>query len=537
MQKVAFTVTLILMILKKKVLIMGLSLAKIKLLKFIQEANQISLEKCGQHFDKDICTIRRDIQDINDFCKQPIIQVKKSICSCPLSYQEYLQVIKKLTNYDYFSSYDERLRVVICKIFFDGFANTTELYTLWNLSLTTKKNDMVKFRKLMTELSMKVDIMRKKGLRVSGNDLLFRIYVTNQIYSLIEIKDDTSITERIANTPLEHQIYEMIDENYKNYIPKALKDIQNYLDTYHLSITYSSKKMLLLFLCCLYFLPPKEDMVFIQNIPFPHFSTSITPDPFFNEVLGVVISILDLSRKPPYIFERKLEDICNQFIDEVEQAIHTSIYTKEELKQEVYSYVQKGIAQTYLNSAIIDKLVRNVDKQFPDLYKIVKTNSKILESQLPIHVTKDMLFTMTLIFQRFILKNRLYDDHKTKIILVTGVPYERLDFYKQQLNEHFNVDYVGHANINSLQTINDLEYDFIFTFSERTCNIVSSKYKRTILTNFFIDIAEEERLKNIGIQEKKTKIIANELLKHINQCKNDEEKIEFLTHAYPNTFI
>ncbi len=178
-----------------------------------------------------------------------------------------------------------------------------------------------------------------------------------------------------------------------------------------------------------------------------------------------------------------------------------------------------------------------MDKQFPELYKIVKTHSKILESQLPIHVNKDMLFTLTLIFQRFILKNRLYDNHKTKIIIVTGVPYERLDFYKQQLNEHFNVDYVGHANINSLQTIDDLEYDFIFTFSERTCNIVSSKYKRTILTNFFIDITEEERLKNIGVQEKKTKIIANELLKHINQCENDKEKIEFLTHAYPNAFI
>lgn len=513
---------------------MGLSLAKIKLLKFIQEANTISLDKCAQHFDKDICTIRRDIQEINDFCEQPIIQVKKSICSCPISYQDYLQVIKKLTNYDYFSSYNERLRVVICKIFFDGFANTTELYTLWNLSLTTKKNDMVKFRKIMNDLSMKVDIMRKKGLRIHGNDLLFRIYATNQIYSLIEIKDDNTIEERIANTPLEHQIYIMIDENYRNYIPKALKDIQTYLDDNQLSITYSSKKMLLLFLCSLYFLPPKEDREWIRKIPFPHIPAKITPDPFFNEVLGVVLSILDLSKKQPYVFTNELKSSCNQFISEIEKNIHISIYTKEELKQEIYAFVQKGIAQTYLNSAIIDKLVRNVDKQFPELYAIVKKSSKILEEQLPVYITRDMLFTLTLIFQRFILKNRLYDDHKTKIIIVTGIPYERLDFYKQQLNECFNIDYVAHANLNTLHTLENLEYDFIFTFSERTFNIVSSKFKNTLLTNFFIDIAEEDRLKKLGVQEKKTKIIASELLTKINQ---EENPIEFLRKIYPNTFI
>ena len=148
-----------------------------------------------------------------------------------------------------------------------------------------------------------------------------------------------------------------------------------------------------------------------------------------------------------------------------------------------------------------------------------------------------MLFTLTLIFQKFILKNSLYDDHKTKVIIVTGIPYERLDFYKQQLNEHFNVDYVGHANLNSLHIIDDLDYDFIITFSERTYNIVSSKYERTLLTNFFIDIAEEDRLKSIGIQGKKTKIIASQLLSLIDQQKTNEEKIEFLLKSYPNTFI
>lgn len=516
---------------------MGLSLAKIKLLKFIQEANQISLDKCAQHFDKDTSTIRRDIQEINDFCEHPVIQIKKSMCSCPISYQEYLQVIKKLTNYDYFSSYDERVRVVICKIFFDGFANTSELYTMWNLSLTTKKNDMTKFRKLMTELSMKVDIMRKKGLRIHGNDLFFRIYATNQIYSLIEIREDNTIAERIANTPLEHQIYEMIDENYRNYIPRALNDIQIYLDTYHLSITYSSKKMLLLFLCSLYYFPPKEDREFLHSIPFPYLPAKITPDPFLNEVLGVVVSILDLSQKPPCIFTTQLKKTCDQFINEVEHSIHTPIYTQKELKKEIYAYVQKGIAQTYLHSVIIDKLVKNVDKQFPNLYKKIKKCAEILEIQLPIRITKDMLFTLTLIFQKFILKNSLYDDHKTKVIIVTGIPYERLDFYKQQLNEHFNVDYVGHANLNSLHIIDDLDYDFIITFSERTYNIVSSKYERTLLTNFFIDIAEEDRLKSIGIQGKKTKIIASQLLSLIDQQKTNEEKIEFLLKSYPNTFI
>lgn len=516
---------------------MGLSKIKIKLLKYIQEAGQISLDKCAHHFEKDEITIRREIQSINEFNSKPIIKIKKSICYCTLNYDDYLKVIKQLTNYDYFSSYEERVKVVLCTIFFKGYANTSDLYQQWNMSLTTKKNDMVKFREIMTMLGMKVDIIRKKGLTIQGSEILFRIYAMNQIYSLFEIKEDNTIYERIANTPLEHQIFQMIDTNFRPYIKISLHQIKTYLEKENILITYNSKKMLLLFLCSLYYRPPKEDRKKLKELPFPFAIIDITSNDYFNNILGVLFTILDLSTNTLNNYELDYINKCNIFIEQITDCLTSPIYTRELLNHEIYDFINKQIARNYLHATIKDKLVKNVDKKYPILYEIIKKRCKYLQDNFYIEISESAIFTLTLIFQKHMMKNDLYDEDKSKLIIVTGIPFERLSFFQQQLTEYFNFTIVSLLNLNSLSLIDTLNYDYIITFSERTYNIVKSKYKHTILTNFFIDSTEAEKLSIYGIKKKKTKLNTKKLLDTINNISSQSEKEQYLKDTYPEIFI
>lgn len=515
---------------------MGLSYNDLSLLRFIEKRQNISLSRVAQQFHKNESSIRRTIEQLNLYSPTPLIVIKKGYCISRLSYKEFVEFIQKITMDDYASSYIERIRVMIVTIFFNGYVNASSLYETWGLSLTTKKQDTVQLRQFLIEHKLQLVTVKKKGLSITGDELHLRFLVIDILHPLLEFTAEDKIEARYANTPLEKQSYDLAGAYLQSVSCQAVKQLNSILTDYHLSVNYPSKKFLLLFICMMEIRPVNESMTFSYRLPLAPLNIHITDEIQENKMYNVALSMMNVSHSLDFPYDRQLWHTTEQFADQVVRHLQNPFPVREELLNELYSYFYREITLNYFHCTFVDKTVEDTKGQFLNLYQIIQRYSIYFKASFHFSFMDEHLSTLTLLIQKHILRNRIIDHQRKKIVIMTSINFERVSFFLELLGEYVAFRWIGTLNINEIHKLEELDYDHIFCFSSRIFNILSAQDLPVIRINFFVDNSDIDRLLGYGFTTLKHRFLTAGFVSEI-AGKPEGELADYLKQQYPDYFV
>lgn len=515
---------------------MGLSYHDLSVLRFIQNRSRVPLSKVALRFDKNETSIRRNIDKINFYSDRPLIEIDKGWCVSLLTYHELVDFIGHMSAADYVSSSEERIPVMVATIFFKGYVNATALYDEWGLSLTTKKQDTALLRSYLDEHGLKLVTLKKKGLGIAGDDLRFRFLVINTLHPLLEYTSDNRVQARLANTPLEKQTFELASPTIQTVSEEAARQLDEFLAEQNLSLNYPSKKFLLLFMCLMSVRPFRYDLDYSVPPPLPPISLYTKADRRTNSFYNVALSLLSYSKPLDFPYDRRLWHITETFLQQIISNLPHPFFIQEEMIFEFYRYFYREILLDYYHCTFVDKTVENTQEQFPDLYESVEQYSILFKAAYNFVFKDEQFSTLTMLIQKYILRNRTVNKKKKRIVIVTSVNFERISFFLEQIREKVNLQCVGTLNINEIHQLSAMEYDYVFCFSTRMYNLLKARNKPVVRLSFFVTQADIDHLISLGFTTLKHRFQTSSFVLELAE-KSEAEMVTYLKENYPDYFV
>lgn len=518
---------------------MGLTYLNLSLIRYIQEKQVIALVDVASKFHKNTTTIRREIEIINLYVEQPIIEIKKGICMTKLSYHDYACFVQSISLMDYSSNLQERLDACIVSIYFQSYINASKLYEHWGLSLTTKKQDMIALRAYLETYGLALVSLHRKGLCIQGDELRFRFLVIQILYPLFDMNEYETLTPRITNTPFESSNIKYLT-TFQPHYEQAFRIIKEFLQNYEVSLTNASEKFFLLFICMIKTKPMTSYTYDKLNLPLVPLNLYVSEDAHENYIYNIVLSLFDYSLNLDLPFDDKLWNHTTLFVTKIEECLTSKLYTLEELIQESYSYFYKQIMLSYFHVKLEDRLVRNTKEHLPILYEIIQKYTYIFEQTYQLNFYDDQLSTLTLLFQKAIIRNRIINkqggNNKKRIVIVSNSSYERMQYFVLQLKEYVEVSFVKMITLNELYLLDNVAYDYVFALSERIFNILKNQNLPVIKLHYFLENQDIDRLLLYGFARIQTKFLTKDFVNDI-QDMDKEEMIVYLKTKYSEYFI
>lgn len=517
---------------------MAISAENLTLLRFIQERKNTHINEVAIRFSKNTSSIRREIQHINAYYKIELITIKNGFCSTEINYQQLANLIHSLPLRDYVSNQTERTDVFLVMAYFLPYVNTTKLYESWGLSMTTKKSDIASLKKDLIDYDLDIITVPQKGLTITGNMFKFRILIANILYPLYDIDSSRNISERISNTPFESLCFPYIAK-MKPYFKKAYETLSIFLENYEVKITSLSEKFGLLFISFTLH-TPKYNQSDLTNMPLPLTNFYIDDNRHLNEIYNRVLTLLDYSQQLFFPHDQILFNVSEAFVQHVLASIHDEIYTQDDLTDEVYHYFYRQILKRHLHVQLPDRLVRHLDEDLESLYLIIEKHANIISMTYNMTFSKEQLTTITFIFQKMILRNKIINTPRSKsilkVIIVSHASYERIDYFIYQLKDLFEVEVVSILNLSQREQIHSLQFDYIVSLSERIHNILKKEGYPVILLNYYLKATDIDKLQLFGFNRIRTKFLTNQFVTEI-QNLDRASLILYLKDKYSDYFI
>lgn len=515
---------------------MGFNYNDLTLLRYIQKRHSIPLAKAARQFGKNESSIRRAIEQINLSFPSPVIEIEKGICSSHLSYEELVSLIRTMAPSDYASSWDERIRVMIVTVFFRGYVNASQLYEQWGLSLTTKKQDTGQLRQFLKKYGLTLTTLHKKGLTITGDELQLCFIVIDILHPLLEFTPENRVHARFANTPIERQSFELAMSFLQHGFFAAAEKMTLFLQKNHLAMNYPSKKFLLLFICIMETRPLKPANALSRRPPFKLPDLHFTDSPAENRLYNIALSMQNFSQSPELPFDTRLWQITERFAESIVNEIKQPFSIGEDFLTELYEYFYREITLDYFHCTFVDKTVENTAGKFPVLYEQIRRYGIYFQAAYNFSLLDEHLSTLTLIVEKYIIKNRTVDQKRKRIVIMTSINFERIGFFLEQLREYVAFQWVESLNLNEMHRLADLSYDYIFCFSTRIFNILNSRNLPVIRMNFFPERKDIDTLLQLGFTAQTHRFYANSFALDL-AGKTETEIVAYLKSRFGDYFV
>ena len=126
-----------------------------------------------------------------------------------------------------------------------------------------------------------------------------------------------------------------------------------------------------------------------------------------------------------------------------------------------------------------------------------------------------------------------------KIILVTNIVYERIQFFEELIKSYYDVTLVGVFTLYDIEKIKTIDYDFIILFSNRMLSVIKEQFKNAIKVNFFLSDEDIKILNSYGFNPSKKRILINDFINEIENLKptGNLEIIEYIKENYTDYFL
>ncbi|GKU83298.1 PRD domain-containing protein [Niallia sp. NCCP-28] len=513
----------------------------LKIASYLQEKNLLNLSESEQIFNRSINSLKRHIANINMYLpddKQFVMD--GSIIKSSLKYTDYIQFISNLSIQDYISSQEERISMIIVLSFLTKYLNTSKIYEDIGISLTTKKKDLKALSDYLTKNYLNLKTVPAKGIQIEGTECTFRILTASILVSLIEINEKEELINRKANNPIQKYLVDIFFEVVKPEIVHSKVLINDFYQKNHFRVSYTSKKFFYLYIILsLYRRNHKHFIEKNENIglyvyKWNFFKHADEPE---NHFLDYIIASLDYNANAPYIMDEHLKRTTERFIKKIQKNIITNFYQYKPLFKEVYTYLYKCIIHSQYGFYFYDNKLEDTYKFLPKLFTIVSSAVKVIENDHNIKFNKSQISTLTLIFKKFIMENKVIGRNTKRIVIVTNSAIEKTDFFIENLRHHLDIEVIHTLNINELYLIEKLDYDTIITFSNRIATLLAEQKYSCVKLKFYFDQNDIDILLKAGFStSSRRKIIADSFINEISNLNSDDIK-KLLLDKYASHFL
>ncbi|MBQ9154754.1 MAG: helix-turn-helix domain-containing protein, partial [Solobacterium sp.] len=339
----------------------------------IRDRREESLDHLAQHYKRSTSSIRRSISTLNNYLPydHQIISDDRMV-SLHMSYAEYIEFVRSLTTDDYIPDQNERIDLCLLHMFFCPYLNMSELYESLHFSMATRKTDSTVMKQKLDGMSLRLERVVRKGVRIEGDELKYRIYISQILSKLFDITPEGTLKPRQANSPLQTVYVQYMFQYAPNSIAEAARIIRHLQSSSGIRFSYNSARLLYAYTVC---------TVFRIGISRPlqkaeHLPAGVTDYSFFeNEYENMTYNCLTASMEtldhvlPPA--EEELAVITLDLISTVQKQILTWISDDSHLYEDVYSALHRFLYQQYFGFTDQDFMLDEINVRYHYLYEVL----------------------------------------------------------------------------------------------------------------------------------------------------------------------
>ncbi|MCD8223047.1 MAG: PRD domain-containing protein [Clostridiales bacterium] len=466
---------------------MGIHYYDLQTASLIQERHSMSLSECAHRLNKSISSIKNSIAAVNAYlAPEQQILINDNHAVFQMTYKEYLAFIHSLTLDDYYPSQSERLDIITIYAFFNEILNMTHLYDTLRISLSTKKKDSRALSERLAGINLSTETMPRAGIRIVGDEVLYRICVSNILCQYIEVDRDFHLTFRQADNPWQLLIARYYLVKADTQIERTRLALIHLIEANRYRIAYPSIKFLYIYLSCAYFrLDNGYPLTSVKILPVSTHDHRMFQESAENEFANQLISALDFTSHVLPPLNETLSSLSEQMIREVQQQIITGILDDHCIYEEVYSYLHKCLIRNQYHFSFYDNKLEDTRQYYNNLYDVLKAAVKPIEQFYDFSLSHFQLASLTLIFRKFINKNKLAGRNQKRLIIVTNSSVEKTGFFMEKLKLRVDVRLEEVIHINELYLLEQMEYDHLIVFSNRIATLLHDLGYSCIKLHFY----------------------------------------------------
>ncbi|WP_199635587.1 helix-turn-helix domain-containing protein [Serratia sp. PAMC26656] len=500
----------------------------INFLSYMQENAELRFNDAVNVFpEKSIVGLKRSQSRINYYLPDN----KNIVCAgdafhCKINYKEYSDFINAITLNKYLSSENERITLILFYCFLYGTVNTSKLYKDIGVSLSTKKKDIKVLVDYLCQFELHVEIINRKGVRIRGNELAFRILIMKIIASICELNQLNQFMPRIANNPYERLMYQGLSRDEVVQAVLYRDSFNEILNRYQLDLSYPGKKFLLIYLMIL----EKRLSVDNMQLSLPGMKIELPLQPVFvnpveNVFVNHFINSLDHNYYKLIYIDIMLYRATTQFVQSVQEKMITGISHHRELYDEIYIYIQKCIIRkTYLYD-VPDVNLPKARKHYPGLFSYVEDAIIRTEEFYTVQFDKNQIATLCLILKKFIMNSKMVGRNRKSIAIVTTSSIEKVKFFVANLRCYVDVGDCFNINFNEIYKLEDLEHFLTIVFSNRISLLLQDKGIPHLKINYYLQPKDIDKLITAGLSS------------NINRKINADEFSNAIRHVPPDVLV
>ncbi|MCD8121823.1 MAG: helix-turn-helix domain-containing protein [Clostridiales bacterium] len=517
---------------------MGIHYYDLQTASLIQEKHSMSLVECGRRMNRSVSSVKNSIAAVNAYLppeKQILINDYHAVFQ--MTYTEYLEFIRSLTLDDYYSSQSERLDIIAVYAFFNETLNMTHLYDTLRISLSTKKKDSRALSEWLADRNLSTEVVPRAGIRIVGDEILYRICVSNILYQYVEVDRDFNLTFRHANNPWQLLIVRYYLVKADAQLERTRAALTRLIDSNHCRISYASVKFLYIYLSCAYFrLDAGHALTTVKTLPVSLHDYQLSENPPENEFVNQLISSLDFISQVLPPFNETLSSLSTRMIQEVQNQIITRILDDHCIYEEVYSFLHKCIIRNHYHFSFYDNKLEETREYYHNLYDVLKTAVKPFEEFYGLPLSHFQISSLTLIFRKFITKNKLAGRNQKRLVIVTNSSMEKVGFFMEKLKLRADVLLKEVIHINELYLLEQIDYDHLIVFSNRIATMLSDLGYDCIKLHFYLGEEDYQLLFRHGFSTSRRKLKASSFVAEISGVSSNHMTRYLLEH-YEDFFM
>lgn len=512
-----------------------LSTTHISLLKYISNSHDLNIHKISSKFNRTEAFLRSEIASINDFlAESEKIHIRNSQIETNLTYEKFLKFMESLDMDSYNPNMAERQQMVLLIAYFEDVVNLTKLYNSWNLSMTTRKNDIKNLETKLQKYDLKIERLPGRGIRITGDKLQYRILIVSLISICIDVYT-SGIMMRRANNPIEKFMFEYFEDMTDSIFTYAYDIVDHFLLEYQININYYSRKFFLLYVI-LVLKYDGDDIITSKALRLSPHNFYLFDSRDENIAFNLVVSMIDFDPIIPFPYNKTLRALTIDLVKKLETYEHQNIYTKKKMVEDLYTFIYRQYFFNHFKYMYEDKLVNDITGVYPERFDFMKSSLGDIESFLEMQFNTEQINSITLIASKWFMRNQIYGNSQKRIILVTNIGYDRVNYFLESLHMYIDFKHIATVDVNELHVLDTYDYDLILSFSNRTATILNDLSHPSIKIEYFLDHDNINKLIDAGCSPAKKYIIGNDLLSKLNN-KSKKKQLEYLRTVHGNIFL
>lgn len=445
------------------------------LIKIMNSHLPLSFDYLSEEFDVSTRTIRNEIETINEFLEEnhfPVINnVRLEGLSVTFSENEESQIISLLYSSNDYYSRDERILDLILSISMSN--EPTYLYKkqeLYGVSKSTVDEDMRIIRNMLSEYSVEIVSIPKKGLVLQGKEKAIRTMVysvvnkiTNGLSYLNSTKSNISI---VFNQYINQKDILKINQKFDRNVWNPIEDI--YRQNSVLLVYIWVKRIQLGFMLSSENLENQLEKDISKNLYFyietikDEFQLSVNE----SEKIYIVFILESLISEDDYRMSDwvELQMITIQMINYVEERTGIPFGIKEStLQAGIYGHLKSMVLRLKNKIHLSNPLTTTIKKIYVEIFVSIKSFFEHFEKNVFKEITDDEIAYLTIHFSAVLSVINQENKYWFRAVVICNHGIATGKLLAENLKELFNIEILGIFSSQEIDVIKKIDVDLIFS--------------------------------------------------------------------------